>query len=168
MMAEDDDRDEEQHHDREEHREVLELAPDDDRPFRVHDVMDDDPEETAGQHREIKGEGEKPGETELFRIYERAHHAQTETDDSHQRQQERERREPVRLDVFAFRSGHDVGSFAHFLAGSGLGSGFVSAGLSISARCSGGTSASLAFWLRCNARRYEMIAQRSVTLTFGP
>src|SRR5437762_14098412 len=115
--------------------------------------MNDDPEETASQHREIKGEREEPGETELVRRDERAHHAQAETAQTEQRQQERQRREPRRLDVFAFRSWDDVRSFAHFLGGSGFASGFVSAGLSISARCSGGTSAAVAFWLRCNARR---------------
>ena len=88
---------------------------------------------------------------------ERAHDAQPETAKAEQRQQERQRREPRRLDVFAFRSWHDVISFAHFLGdsgfASGFASGFVSAGLSISARCSGGTSAAVAFWLRCNARK---------------
>ena len=48
MMAIDDDRDEEHHHHGEQQREVLELAPDDDRPFRVDDMVDDDPKETTG------------------------------------------------------------------------------------------------------------------------
>src|SRR5205823_6888079 len=165
---ENDDRDEEDHHNRQQHGEVLELAPDDHRPFGIDNVVDDDPEEAAGQHREIKGEGEEPRKTELMRRDKSAHHAEAKPDDSDERQEQGERRETGCLDVFPFRSWHDVGSLAHFLAGSGFASGLVSAGLSSSARCSGGTSTSVAFWLRCNARRYAMNAQRSATFTFGP
>ena len=47
-------------------RQVFQLAPDDDRPFRVGHMMDDDPEETAGAEGEEKGKGEEPRKAELL------------------------------------------------------------------------------------------------------
>src|SRR5947207_12667929 len=87
VMAVDDDRDEENDHYREEHREILKLPPNDYRPFGIDDVMNDDPEEAAGQGREIKGEREQPRETELLRRNEGAHYAQAESNDSDDREQ---------------------------------------------------------------------------------
>ena len=89
VMAVDDDRDEENDHYREEHREVLQLSPNDHGPFGIDHVMNDDPEEAAGQGREIEGEREEPRKTELLRRNERAHHAQTESNDPDDREQKR-------------------------------------------------------------------------------
>src|SRR5205807_3208095 len=87
------------------------------------------------------------------------------------------------LEIFAFRRRRIVQAIAHFLGASGLAgdllsaglasAGFASAGLfsagfSKSARCSGGTSTIAALWLRCSARKYAMMAQRSATMMFGP
>src|SRR6266513_359530 len=49
-------RGDENNHYREEHREVLKLPPNDYGPFGIDDVMSDDPEEAAGQNREIESE----------------------------------------------------------------------------------------------------------------
>src|ERR1700731_1069817 len=99
----------------------------------------------------------------------RAHDTERQSGEPDQSQDERQTGKAVAFEIFALRHRHYVSTLAHFFGASGFGSGgFVSAGLSRSARCSSGTSASVAFWLRCNARRYAMIAQRSVTETLGP
>ena len=134
---------------------IFELPPNDHGPLRIGRVMHDDPEKTAGAKREEKCKAEQPGETELPRRQERADHAQIR--DQRPRSQPNNEREPgetarsrnIRLPALAAT----CRTLAHFFAASGVGAGFVSAGLSKSARCSGGTSAAVAFWLRCNARR---------------
>src|SRR5688572_3832676 len=116
-------------------------------------MVDDDPEEAAGDNGEVKGESEKPRMAELTRRHEGADYAEAEADQSEDREEEGHRGKPAGFHVFAFRSWHHVRTLAHFLASSGAGAGGGSAGLSSSARRSAGTSASVAFWLRCNARR---------------
>ena len=76
MVTKKQDRDEEDRHERQKHREIFELAPHHDRPFRIGYVVHDDPEETAGEQREIKREREEPRETELMRGDECAYDAQ--------------------------------------------------------------------------------------------
>src|ERR1700730_14777549 len=109
--------------------------------------MDNGPENAAGAEREVKGEGEKEGESKLPWIDNRPDDADPNSHDRDDREQDRQSPETRGFDVFAFGRGH-FRSFAHFLAASGLASGLVSAGLSISARCCSGTSAMVAFWLR--------------------
>src|SRR5688572_19035299 len=153
MMPHQQDRNDEDRYDRHQHRQVFELPADDDGPFRIGRVVNNDPEKAAGDNSEIKGESKKPRMTELTRRHEGADHAQAESDYGQDREQERQGGKPTGLHVFAFRSWHHVRTLAHFLASSGAGAGGASAGLSSSARRSGGTSASVAFWLRCKARR---------------
>ena len=88
MVAKEQDRDEEHRHERQKHREIFELPSHHDRPFRIGHVMHDDPEETAGEQREIKREREEPRETELMRRDECAYHAQRQPGESDQSQDE--------------------------------------------------------------------------------
>src|SRR4051812_41174185 len=103
--------------------------------------MDNDPEETARAKGEEIGKGEKPGKTELLWPPNRADDTKSEAEQDEERKHERQSGETIALEVFAFRRRDNVRALAHFLASSGFASGFVSAGLSSSARCSGGTSA---------------------------
>src|SRR4051794_30019043 len=114
--------------------------------------MDNDPEETTGADGEVEREAEEPRVGKLLRPHHRADPAQDEANRADQSGDHREPGEPRWLEVFAFWRGNNVAALAH---------GF-------SRLTPGGTSAVVAFWLRCNARRYAMIAQRSATVTLGP
>src|SRR5664279_3599567 len=115
--------------------------------------MDDDPEKAAGQKRKEKCKSEKPRETELMPINKSPDDAESQAEQTDHGQNYRQTRKSVRFEIFALGHRDHVRTLAHFFGASGFGSALVSAGLSRSARCSGGTSASVAFWLRCSARR---------------
>src|SRR2546423_10513859 len=170
MLSQKKNRDEKQGDHAKEHADVLELASHDDRPLGVGRVMNNRPEETSRAEREEKREGEKPGETKLFRIDESARAAKRQSNKRHDSEQHGQTGEATRFEIFAFRCWRVVDSLAHFLGASGLADGcggpglfspglfspglfsgglpsggLFSAGLSKSARCSGGTSAAVPF-----------------------
>ena len=91
--------------------------------------MNDRPEEAADAEGEKEDEGKEPGITELHRRDETADEAEDEADQADDPTEERESGEAAGFEKFAFRRRQDVGSIAHFFAGSaGLaGSGFFSA-----------------------------------------
>src|SRR6266478_42809 len=136
------------------HRNVFQLAPHHHRPVGIGGMMHNRPEKAARAKREEKCECKEPRITELMRVQKCAHDAKRQR---HNGNQSEERREPCKaaaLEIFAYGCWGSVGTLAHCF--------------SSSARRSSVTSAVFAFWLRCNARRYAMIAQRSGTTMFGP
>ena len=145
MMPQEQHRDEENCKNGKKSDKIFELSPNDYGPLRIGRVMHDDPEKAAGENREVKCKTEQPGETELPRRQEPPDHAQSETNDRDHSEQRREPGETTVLEIFALRRWGIVQAFAHFFAASGVGAGFVSAGLSKSARCSDGTSVAVVF-----------------------
>ena len=105
-------------HHRQEQRDILELSPNDDRPFRIDDMMHDRPEETADAKSEEEDETKEPGKAELDRRTIGTDEAKNETDDANHAAEKRQPGEAALFKIFAFRRGQDVGSIAHFFSGS--------------------------------------------------
>src|SRR5437660_5370382 len=160
MLSQEQDRDEKDRQDRDEHSDVLQLAPHDNGPIRVGRVMHNRPEKAARAQGEEKSKCEEPRITELLRIEHGTCAAKRQRDERDHAQDYRHTAKAAALKVFAFRRRRILQTLAHFFGASGLAGdlfsagfasagfasgGLFSAGFSKSARCSGGTSAIAAF-----------------------
>ena len=154
MMPQKQNRNEEHRQHRQEQRDVFQLPPNDYRPFRIGRVMNDGPEETAGAEREVKGETEQPGETELPRRKKRADDAQDPrpTTAITASKSEKPAKRPL-LEIFAFRRRQQRANDRSFLCCLRCRRGLRFRGFVQIRVMLGGTSAAVAFWLRCSARR---------------